>query len=251
MLDYQTVDQLREMRLGAMKKEFLRQTELPAMLGLSFEERFAMIVQAEWNHRQDNKQARLVKCANLLCSSASLEDIDFDTDRGLSRSSIASLSSCNWIRNGQFLFLTGASGVGKSWIASAFAAEACRRRYAVKCFRVPRLMDELKFARLDNTWNKCVDAIKKMDLVVLDDFALDRFDAQQARDFLELVDDRIRYHRSLIITAQRPVSQWHELFEDPTVADAIMDRLANNSYRIELSGQSMRTKQRPFLEGEV
>ena len=189
MLDYQTFEQLKEMRLGAMKREFQRQMELPAMLGLSFEERFGMIVQAEWNVRQDNKQARLVKHANLLCSNACLEDIDFDTDRGLSRSVIANLSSCEWIRNGQFLFITGASGCGKTWIASAFAAEACRRRFAVKCFRFSRLIEDLKCARLDNTWNKVLDIIKKTDLLVLDDFGLDRLDTQQARDFLEVVDE--------------------------------------------------------------
>ena len=251
MMNSQTVEQLRDMRLRAMKDEFSRQAELPAMTSLSFEERFGMIVQAEWTSRQDRKYAKLVKGANLPNRSACLADIDFDTPRGLSRSMVATLSCCDWIRRGQFLFLTGASGCGKTWIASAFAAEACRQRFVVKCYRAPRLMKQLVSAQLDNTWNRELDIIRKTDLLVLDDFALDRMDGQQAKDLLEIVDDRTREKRSMIITAQRPVHQWHELFDDKTIADAMLDRLVNNSFRIDLCGDSMKIKDRPVLTPEI
>jgi DNA replication protein DnaC len=250
MMNNQTVEQLLDMRLRAMRDEFNRQTELPALMELSFEERFGMIVQAEWNCRQDRKYARLVKGADLPDKTALLADIDFDAPRGIRKSQVATLSSCDWIRRGQFLFLTGASGSGKTWIASAFAAEACRRRYSVKCHRFPRLLRQLGAAQLDNMWGREMDAIRKTDLLVLDDFAMDRMDAAQARDFLEIVDDRTRERRSMIITSQRPVSQWHDLFDDKTVADAILDRLVNNSHRIELHGESMRTRNRPPAQAE-
>ena len=222
-----------------MEKEFRRQSELPAMSALSFEERFGLMVEAEWNNRYDNKISRLLKAANLRCPSASLEDIDFAPERHLDRALVARLSDMAWLAECRNLFITGACGVGKTWIASAFGNAACRMGKRVASYRVSRLLDNLRAARADGTWGKLLTVLKKPDLLILDDFGLDSLDATHCRDLLEIMEDRYA-SGSVLITAQLPVAEWHGIFEDATVADATLDRLVHNAYRIELRGPSRR-----------
>lgn len=239
MMINQTLSKLTEMRLQAMEEEFRRQVELPAMTALAFEERFGMAVEAEWRSRRNSRINRLIKAAKLRCPSACLEDIDFAAGRNLDRGFVARLSDMSWLADGRNLFITGPCGVGKTWIASAFGNAACRLGKRVTSFRVTRLLDNLRAARANGTWGKLLATLKKPDLLILDDFGLDRLDATHCRDLLEIMEDRYG-SGSVIITAQLPVSEWHGVFEDATVADATLDRLVHNAYRIELRGPSRR-----------
>ena len=239
MMINQTINQLSEMRLSAMEAEFRRQYELPAMTSLSFDERFGLIVDAEWQSKSNAKIGRMLKAAKLRCPEACLEGIDFDEARKLDRALVARLSDMSWLKDGRHLFITGASGTGKTWIASAFGNAACRMGKKVSTYRMPRLLDELRAARASGTWTKLLAILEKPDLLILDDFGMDRLDTVHCRDMLEIVEDR-QGSGSIIITAQLPVAQWHDIFEDATVADAALDRVVHNSIRIELHGPSRR-----------
>jgi DNA replication protein DnaC len=242
MMINQTVKQLVEMRLSAMEAEFRRQSELPAMSALSFEERFGLIVEAEWRSRYNAKIGRLFKAAKLRCQDACLENVDFDETRKLDRAFIARLSDMSWLAEGRNLFITGACGVGKTWIASAFGNAACRLGKHVSTYRMSRLLDDLRVARSNGRWAKLLALLEKPDLLILDDFGLDRLDPTQCRDLLEIVEDR-QGRGSILVTAQLPVAQWHGVFEDITLANAVLDRIIHNAYRIELHGLSRRSAQ--------
>ena len=239
MMINQTTKHLMEMRLSAMESEFRRQCELPAMTSLSFDERFGLIVEAEWRGKCNAKLNRLLKAAKLRCPAACLEDIDFDDLRKLDRALIARLSDMSWLSDGRNLFITGACGTGKTGIASAFGNAACRLGKPVSTCRMSRLLDDLRKARADGSWAKLLTSLEKPDLLILDDFGLDRLDTINCRDMYEIVEDR-QGSGSIIITSQLPVAQWHEIFEDATVADATLDRIVHNSIRIELHGPSRR-----------
>ena len=235
----QTLEKLSAMRLSVMEQEFRRQMELPALSELSFEERFAMLVDAEWLSRQNKKLQRLLKAANLRNPEACLEDMDYAPGRKLEKAQIARLSDMAWIQEGRNLFITGACGTGKTWMASAFGNAACRQGLKVRSLRMNRLLSDLLAARNDGSWAKLLDSLKKPDLLILDDFGLAPLDALHCRDLLEIVDDRYGCG-SILITAQLPVAAWHSIFEDATLADAVLDRLVHNSHRVELHGPSLR-----------
>jgi DNA replication protein DnaC len=239
MMTNQTVKQLLDMRLPAMETEFRRQCELPAMSGLTFDERFGLIVEAEWRNRYNAKIGRMLKAAKLRCPSACLEDIDFDEGRNLDRAQIARLSDMYWLAEGRDMFITGPCGVGKTWVASAFGNAACRMGKRVLTYRMSRLLDDLLAARSDGTWTKLLRTLEKPDLLILDDFGLNRLDPAHCRDFLEIIEDR-QGSGSILITAQLPVSEWHGIFEDATIADAALDRIVHRAHRIELKGMSRR-----------
>ena len=227
------------MHLGVMAQEYRRQTELPAMAQLSFEERLAMLVDAEWISRHNNKLRRLLKAADLRHPEACLEDVDYAPSRRLERSTIARLSNLTWIKERQNLFITGACGTGKTWLASAFGNAVCRHGMQVLCLRTNRLLGDLVIARSNGSWLKRLSVLKKPDLLILDDFGLSPLDAIHCRDLLELVDDRDG-KGSILITAQLPVSEWHGIFEDATIADAVLDRIVHKAHRLELHGPSKR-----------
>jgi DNA replication protein DnaC len=250
----QTLDKMTSMRLRDMAAEYRRQTELPAMKELPFEERFSLMVEAEWFARKNRKLARLISSADLPERDACLADIDYDPKRKLDRAHIARLSDCGFIKEKRHLLITGKTGTGKTWFASAFANAACMGGYKVKCFKTIRLLKELTLGRNDGTWIKTVDALLAPDLLVLDDFGMEPLDAVHSRDLFEVLDER-RYKGSVLIAAQMPVSEWHGVIADKTAADAVMDRLANNnSYRLELSGPSRRGRnaksEQKTIEGE-
>lgn len=237
----QTLEKLSTMHLSVMEQEYRRQSELPSMSELSFEERLSMLVDAEWMSRQNKKLNRLLKAANLRNPEACLEDVDYAPSRKLEKAQIARLSDLSWISEGRNLFITGACGTGKTWLSSAFGNAACRQGIKVKSIRVNRLLSDLMIARNDGSWAKLLTEMKKPDLLILDDFGLSPLDTLHCRDLLEIADDR--YGRgSILITAQLPISEWHGVFEDATIADAVLDRLVHNSYRIELHGPSKRPR---------
>jgi DNA replication protein DnaC len=235
----QTQVWLRDLHLGAMAKAYSQQLELSLSASLGFDERLALIVQAEVESRANKKLMRLLKAAKLKDSCACLEEIDFKISRNLDKSVIANLSDCRWIGKGHNVLICGACGTGKTFLASAFGNAACRQGYSVRSFRLPRLLVELQIGRGDGSWEKLLRDLKKPDLLILDDFGLTPFEPLQCRDLLEIVEDR-HASASTIIASQLPVSSWHSLFADATIADAVLDRLIQNAYRFELKGPSLR-----------
>lgn len=240
-MNNQTVEQLLSMKLYAMKNEYARQTEIRATEDLSFDERFSMIVNQEYNEKHNAKIKRLIKNANLRDLSASLENLSYDETRNLKKSTVARLSDCTWIKEGFNLIVTGATGVGKTYLISAFGREACIKGYVVKSYRTTRLITNLNIAKGDGTYNAKMDELSKPSLLILDDFGMKKFDVGTTQDFLEVIEERHYKHKSLAISAQLPVREWPSIFNDSTIADAIMDRIVRNSYRFELKGPSRRT----------
>jgi len=235
----QTLEKMASMRLKDMAAEYRRQTELPAMDSLSFEDRFALMVEAEWLARKNRRLAKLTSLADLPVRDACLENINFDPVRKIDRSLIARLSNCSWVKDGKHMLITGMTGTGKTWMASAFANAACRMGMKVRCFKTLRLLNELTQGRNDGTWGRTMDDLLKPDLIFIDDFGMEPLGAIHCRDLFELIDERGE-KGSMMIAAQHPVKDWHSFFAEKTAADAVMDRLVNNAYRIELYGPSMR-----------
>jgi DNA replication protein DnaC len=237
----QTQQHLRELYLSAMEKAYVQQLELPASATLSFDERLAILVQAEVESRRNKKLARLLKYANLRDKGACLEDLDLSKSRNIDKSLIANLADCRWIRKGHNVLITGACGTGKTFLVSAFGNAACRQGYSVRFFRLPRLLVDMQIGRGDGSWEKILRDLKKPDILILDDFGLAPLEPLQCRDFLEVVEDRYS-SASIIISSQLPVSSWHGLFADVTIGEAVLDRLLQNAYRFELKGPSRRQR---------
>jgi DNA replication protein DnaC len=230
---------LRDLRLPAMEKAYSLQLELPASLALCFDERLALLVQAEVESRRNKKLSRLLKTANFKDKGACLEELDFSKSRNIDKSLVANLADCRWIRKGNNLLITGACGTGKTYLVSAFGNAACRQGYSVRSFRLPRLLVDMQIGRGDGSWDKILRDLKKPDLLILDDFGLAPLEPLQCRDFLEVVEDRYDA-ASVIVASQLPVSAWHAVFADATIADAVLDRLLQNAHRFELKGLSRR-----------
>ena len=240
MLNHPTLDKLNELRLVGMRSALIEQHDLPDIDALSFDERLGLLVEREYTVRADRRlQTRLRKAK--LRQNAAIEDIDYRAPRGLDKSLIAELANDTWIRNGLNILITGPTGVGKTWIACALAHKACRDGYTVLYHRLPRLLEELTIAHADGRFAKLMRGFARTDLIVLDDWGLAKLTDPQRRDLLELIDDR-HGHTATIITSQLPVEHWHDVIGDPTLADAILDRLVHNAYRIALKGESMRKR---------
>jgi len=243
MLNQHTISELRALKLAGMAAAFEEQQTQAAMQALSFEERLGLLVDRECTHRDNVRLTRLLKQARLKHGGACVEDIDLRGGRGLDKSRIAALGSCDWIRNQQSLLITGPTGGGKTWLACAFGNQACRQGLSVIYLRVPRLFEELKVAHADGSFGKRLSQFAKADLLILDDLGLAPVGQSERSDLLEILDDRVNT-RSTIITSQLPVEHWHAYLNDPTLADAILDRVIHASHRIVLKGDSMRkTKQ--------
>lgn len=240
MLNHPTLEKLQTLRFTGMHKALVEQMNLPEIESLSFEERLGLLVDREMTEREDRRlQTRLRKAR--LKHNAAVEDIDYRSPRGLDKSLMLQLAGCRWIKEGLNLIVNGPTGVGKTWIACALAHKACREGFSAQYLRLPRLFEELHMAHGDGRFPKLMTAFAKTDLLILDDWGLAQFNAEQRRDLLELLDDR-HGHRSTIVTSQVPVDHWHDVIGDPTLADAILDRLVHNAYRINLKGESMRKR---------
>ncbi|UCV16650.1 IS21-like element helper ATPase IstB [Quatrionicoccus australiensis] len=243
MMIQDTLHKLNEMKLFGMAKGFEDQLASTLAGPLSFEERFGLLVDQESTCRENRKLQRLLLLAKLR-ESACVEDIDFRPGRGLDRAEIASLALGNWIRHGHNLITTGPTGSGKTWLACAFGNQACRQGMSVSFLRLPLLLEDLAVSHGDGSFRKRLMQLAKVDLLVLDDFGMAALNAVGRNDLLEVIECR-NGTRSTLITSQLPVDRWHDYLSggNPTVADAILDRLVSGSHRLELKGESMR-KQR-------
>ena len=235
---HQSLEKLTQMRLYTMVDAIRQQLEQPSVQELSFEERLAMIVDHEWLFRENRRLTRRLKEARLK-QQAAVEDIDFRQPRGLDKSVMLTLSTCQWIRNHQNVIITGPTGIGKSYLAEALAQKACREGFTALYYRSPRLFRDLAIARGDGNYSKLLIKLAKTDLLVVDDWGLSSLTDAERRDFLEVMEDRHGIH-STVITSQYPVAKWHELIGEPTLADAILDRIVHNAHKIVLKGESMR-----------
>jgi DNA replication protein DnaC len=241
MMTNQTLDKLSGMGLSAMAQEYRRQMELPAIQALPHDERMAMLVDAQWLARANSRLKKLLREASLREPSASLEDVNYDPRRRLDKSAVARLSDCGWVREAQNLIITGATGTGKTWLSCAFGSAACRVGLKVRFYRMNRLLANLAIGHGDGSWDKILTDLKKADLLILDDFGMTMLDPASCRDLLEVIDDR-QGKKSTIVSAQLPVAKWHAMFEDATIADAVLDRLVHSAHRLELHGPSLRAK---------
>ena len=241
MLTNSIIEGLRALRLPAMVTGLQEQREHPDYEGLSFEDRLGLLVDKELTERQNRRLQRTLKAAKLRMP-AVVEDIDFRRRRGLDRSQIMSLAEAHWVEAHHALVIVGPTGLGKTYLACALAHSAIRRGHTALYLRAPRMFDDLAIARADGRISRVMAAWSRAGVLVIDDLLLRPLTPEQAGDLLEIIEDRAHL-RSTIVTSQLPVSLWHEALGDPTVADAILDRLLEQSHRIELSGESMRRKQ--------
>jgi DNA replication protein DnaC len=239
MMINQTADKLRTMRLSAMAAEYIRQSESQFMSALDFDVRVGMMVDAEWLSSEDSRINRLIKAAKLRFPAACFADIDYRSSRKLERSVIARLSDFSWVREARNVIITGATGCGKTWLSCAFGAEACRMGLSVAFYRTSRLMNDMALAAGIGGIEKLLAKLKKTHILILDDWGLSTLNALEGRFLLEAFEDRYN-ERSTLLSAQVPVAQWHDLFEDSTIADAVLDRLVHNAHRITLHGHSLR-----------
>ena len=242
MLTEPTMEKLRALKLEALALAWNEQQKNPEIARLSFDERFGLLIDAQWMQRENARLVRSLKEAKLRLSQACIEDIDFHARRELDRSQVMQLASCRWITEHQNVVLTGATGTGKTYLACALAHQACRKGYRVLYRRATRLFDELTLAHADGTSPRLLAKLARVDLLVLDDWGLAPLKEQERRDLLEVLEDRYR-QRSTLMTSQLPPAKWHDHLGDPTVADAICDRLLHNAHRLALKGPSRRKEE--------
>lgn len=245
----QTITQLRQLKLSGMANALISQNEQPGnYAGLAFDERLQLLTDSEQQDRNQRKQQRLIKTAKFKIA-ASSNDIDYQHPRGLKQSMVANLIQCDWINHHQNLLMTGPCGSGKTYIACALGHTACLKGYRVKYYRLSRLLMELTQTKADGSYSKALQALSKLDLLILDDWGLEPLKAAQRNDLMEIMDDRHTSSSTLMIS-QLPTDQWYQSIGDNTLADAILDRLMHNAHRIKLKGESMRKNNQLLTDRE-
>ena len=240
MLIHPMLDKLQTLRFFGMLSALEEQMKMPDIENLSFDERFGLLIDREMIDRQNRRFKTRLRKAKLR-QNACLEDIDFRHPRGLDKSLVMQLASGQWIKEANNLLIIAPTGVGKTYLACALAHKACQLDYSALYFRLPRLLQQLDIAKGDGRYGKLLKNFAKTNLLVIDDWGLKKLLKEQSHDLLEIFEDRHRL-QSTLITSQLPVDHWHEIIGNPTLADAILDRLIHNAYRINLKGESMRKK---------
>jgi len=249
MLNSETVEKLRSMKLGTMAKYFDKQLSDANISSLTFEERFGLLVDIEWATRQNNRLKRLIRAANYSETDAALEGIDYVPDRNLDKALIERLSSCDYILKCRNIILLGATGSGKTYIANALGMTASRNFITVKYVRLPELLADLAIARSEGTYKKALKTYKSVSLLIIDEWLLTPLKDSEARDLLEITEGR--YHKgSTVFCSQFEVGGWHEKIGDPTLADAIVDRIVHDAYTIIISGKESMRKKNSFNNAE-
>jgi DNA replication protein DnaC len=239
MLREPTVEKLQALKLQAMAQAWTEQQHTAELTSLAFDERFGLLVDAEWLARENKRLGRALREAKLKLTQACVEAIDFPARRELDKALIRQLATCRWVHEHQNVLVVGATGVGKSFLACALAHQACRQGYRAYYRRASRLFHDLTLARADGTYIRLLARLARLDVLVLDDWGLAPVQDQERRDLLEILEDRYG-SRSTIITSQLPPAQWHDYLGEATLADAICDRLLHNAHRIVLKGPSRR-----------
>ncbi len=241
MLKHPTLDKLHALKLTGMAAALEDQSATPDITDLSFEERLGLLVDREMTERDNRRMSSRLRRAKLR-HAAILEDIDYRNSRGLDKGLVQSLASCQWVKEHLNVLITGPTGVGKTWLACALAHKACREGYTAQYVRLTRLLRELTIAKGDGQYSKLLTSLAKVDVLILDDWGLMKLSAENRLDLLEVLEDR-HGRRSTIATSQLPIEEWHGIIGDATLADAILDRLVHNAYKINLRGESMRKQQ--------
>ena len=239
MIPSHTLDQLKTLRMDGMVAALADQAISSAAAELGFDERLSLLVQREMDWRDDKRLTRLLKAAKLKVSSASIEDIIWRDSRNLDRHLVTSLAGCDWVRHSRTVLLTGATGTGKTWLGCALARQAARCGFSVLYARTTRLMQELRVAHGEGGFARRLAQLARVDVLLLDDFAGAPMEPGERGDLLELLDDRVGT-KATLITSQMTVDKWHAWLDDPTIADAILDRIVHRSHRIALKGPSLR-----------
>ncbi len=234
-----TVEKLISMKLHGMAEGIQEQMMTPAYKELSFEERLGMLVDREMQSRENRRLSMLLRKAHFRYPGACIEDVNFRTRRGITKEELLKLSHNGWIKDKRNIIITGSTGVGKTYMACVFGNSACRTGISTYYVRLPRLFQELKIARADGSYVKLLQRLSRVNLLIVDDWGLSVLSDAERRDFLEIMEDRYNV-RSTIVSSQIPVDKWHDVIGDPTIADAICDRLIHNSHKLKLTGKSMR-----------
>jgi DNA replication protein DnaC len=241
MLTYETIAKLKALGLSGMVDALELQRQQTEVQALPFDDRLGLLIDAETASRETKKCMRLLRNAKLKEPSACIENIDYDPKRELDRSLILTLANCQWVNQSQNIIISGATGCGKSHMASAFGNKLCRAGFPARYFRFPRLIEQLTIAKGDGSLPRLRMQLSRVAVLILDDWLIAPLNSVSAREVLELIDDRIG-KTSLILTSQFPVDSWHDLIGEPTVADAILDRIIHVSHRINIKGGSMRRR---------
>jgi DNA replication protein DnaC len=238
MLTNPTIAKLQALRLMAMAEAFDQQRSSSQYAELSFDDRLGLLVDTEWTARERRRLSQRLRYAKLRYP-ASLEDVDFSTPRGLNREAVLSLGTGAWVRDRHNLLITGPTGIGKSWLASAFVQSACRHGFSATYVRAPRLLHELAVSRGDGSYARLLTKLAKLDLLAIDDWLLASLSEAERRDLMEVIEDRSE-RRSTLIASQLPPTAWHAAIGEPSVADAICDRVLHQAHRLTLKGPTMR-----------